>query len=79
MRIINWAACGEQGALVASLACKFRRGGGRGGGGGIFGKSEWGYAVQRSLILTLFQSNIYEVNVREYPPGIYVAKMNTVI
>lgn len=32
-RIINWAACGEQGALVASLACKFRRGG---GGGGCF-------------------------------------------
>ena len=27
-RIINWAACGEQGALVASLACKFRLGGG---------------------------------------------------
>ena len=74
--MINWAACGEQGALVASLACKFRRGGG--GGGGISGKSEWGYAVPLSLILTQFQSNIYEVNVREYPPGIYVAKMNTV-
>ena len=26
------------------------------------------------LIFTLFQSNIYQVNVREYPPGIYDVK-----
>ena len=26
------------------------------------------------LILTLFQSNIYKVNVREYPPGDFVSK-----
>ena len=47
--------------------------GGTGGGGCISG-------VYRPalLIFTLFQSNIYKVNVREYPPGIYVVKMNTV-
>ena len=28
------------------------------------------------LIFTLFQSNIYKVNLREYPPGIYVVKMD---
>ena len=38
----------------------------RGGGGGISGKSRL-TLFQSSL--TLFQSNIYEVNVREYPTG----------
>ena len=39
--------------------------GGARGGGGISGV--YRPALQ---IFTLFQSNIYKVNVREYPPGI---------
>ena len=42
---------------------------GGGGGGGDFWEVIVGVHRPALLILTLFQSNIYKVNVREYPPG----------
>ena len=47
-------------------------------GGGKFWEVAVGVHRPALLIFTLFQSNIYKVNVREYPPGIYVVKMNTI-
>ena len=49
-----------------------------GGGGREILGSRSGVHRPALLIFTLFQSNIYKVNVREYPPGIYVVKMNTI-
>ena len=51
-----------------------------GGGMGVFLDSCVVVAVHRPalLILTLFQGNIYKVNVREYSLRIYVVKMNTI-
>ena len=46
------------------------------GGGGLFLEVVVGVYRPALLILTPFQSNIYKVNVRESPPGIYVVKMN---
>ena len=49
-----------------------------GGGRGKFWEVAVGVHLPALLIFTLFQSNIYKVNVREYRPGIYVVKMNTI-
>ena len=51
---------------------------GVGGGEGYFWEVVVGVCRPALLIFTLFQSNIYMVNVREYPSGIYVVKMNTI-
>ena len=50
---------------------------GVGGGEGYFWEVVVGVCRPALLIFTLFQSNIYMVNVREYS-GIYVVKMNTI-
>ena len=57
--LVNWAACGQ-----SSLCSIFFS--------GVFLGSCSGVCRPALLILTLFQSYIYKVDLREYPPGILV-------
>ena len=61
--VINWAACGEP-----NLRNGFYFFLGGGGGGGVFLGSRTGVHRPPHLIFTLFQSNVYKVNVREFLP-----------
>ena len=70
LKIINWATCGS--ALFIKWVPFFLGGGGE--GGGYFWEVVVGVHCLALLILTLFQSNIYKVNVREYSWGFMSSK-----
>ena len=64
--LINWVACGK--SSLRNGYHFFLSGGGWGGEGVFLGSRSGGAPSAYTILLTLFQSNIYKVTVRGFLP-----------